>query len=831
MKKTNQLKKGTLLMMLTFLFSLNFLIAQTLEERQRITASYDLEKLDQLATKYHEDFAADKQRALELAAINEWELFIDLPNGGRAELVGVFKNGEPKYFATTNREGAITTRTDKVHTGGGAGLDLNGENMIIGIWDEGRIRETHELIVAPVDHRDEASEVSDHSTHVAGTMLGTGVVQGGAAKGMAPEAELWAYDWNNVEAEMVNAAANGLLISNHSWGIWDFTLWKYGFYDEAARIVDNIIYNAPYHLLVKSAGNLRDSNTNTGDGGYDYLTSFTNSKNNLVVAATYEVLNYTGPNSVEMSWFSSWGPTDDGRIKPDISAKGVAMFSSTGVSDNSYANYNGTSMSAPNSTGSLILLQQHYNNINENYMLASTLRGLAIHTADEAGTDPGPDYRFGWGLLNIERAAEVITDNGTSSVIIEEEIQNGEVYTFSVQSNGIDDLAVSLTWTDPPININDLLPEGPESEDNPKPMLMNDLDLRISQDGGASYYPWKLDVANFSAPATTGDNLVDNIEKADVVGATGEYIIQVSHKGRVLTNDLQAFSIIVTGIDKEEFTVSSHEGIKEACAADGSATFDLDLGFSDGFSDTIDFTVSNLPSGTSASLSPDSLNTEGTSVLTLDNIESLASGDYQIKVTAEGTSETVNVYVVLRIMDTDLPTIGLTYPEDEAIDMPIAFNLLWGVGDETVDSYDYEVARDEAFSNIEFSGNVLLPTAFIGGVTEGAEYFWRVRPNNICFEGEFSEVFSFTVEGILGAEDFVIEGLVAYPNPTTHILNVEAVSVISFVEVLNILGQTLFSKTTNTNKVQIDLSAFQTGNYFVKVTTDNSTQVMQVIKQ
>ncbi len=72
---------------------------------------------------------------------------------------------------------------------------------------------------------------------------------------------------------------------------------------------------------------------------------------------------------------------------------------------------------------------------------------------------------------------------------------------------------------------------------------------------------------------------------------------------------------------------------------------------------------------------------------------------------------------------------------------------------------------------------------------------------------------------------------IAYPNPTSNILNVEVASVISSVEVLNILGQSLYSETTNTNTTQIDLSAFPTGNYFVRVTVDNNTIVLQIIKQ
>ena len=749
-----------------------------------------------------------------------------MPNGGRAELVGVYENGKPKYYVTHNREGGITSRANKVHTGGGAGLDLNGQGMVLGEWDGGAVRLSHPLLDNRVTQVDVPPTYSDHSIHVAGTMIGTADVVGGAATGMAPEAELLAHDWSSDSSEMIAAAANGLLVSNHSYGanIDNVPLWQLGFYNGTARGVDNIAYNAPYYLSVWSAGNDRQSGVNTGDSGYDYLTGRGVSKNNLVVAATMEVLNYTGPNSVNMSSFSSWGPTDDGRIKPDISAKGVSMYSSVGASN--YANYNGTSMASPSVAGSIILLQQHYNNLNGEFMLSSTLRGLTLHTADEAGTSPGPDYRFGWGLINVERGAEVISNNGTTSVIIEEELENKEVYTFSVQSNGVEDLMVSLTWTDLPGNI---LPSG--IEDVATTSLINDLDIRVSKDGGSTYFPWKLDAANYAAPATKGDNLVDNIEKVEIAGATGEYIIQVSHKGSALSDDVQAFSLIVTGIDKEEFTASSHNGIKEACAVDGSVTFDIDLGFNDGFSDTVDFSVSNLPSGTTGTLSPTSLNTEGISVLTLDGIDTLPPGDYPITVTAEGSAASVNVYVVLRVLSTNVTDIGLTYPEDDAVDLPVVIEFMWEQGDNTIENYKFELSRYPDFSFLSFSETTVLPHVLILGVTQGAEYFWRVKPNSICAEGEYSEVYNFTVAGTLGVNDLEIEGLVAYPNPTTSMLNIEAASVISSVEVMNVLGQTLYSETGTTKLTQIDLSAFQAGNYFVRVTADNSTNVLQIIKQ
>ena len=343
--------------------------------------------------------------------------------------------------------------------------------------------------------------------------------------------------------------------------------------------------------------------------------------------------------------------------------------------------------------------------------------------------------------------------------------------------------------------------------------------------------PWKLDVANFSAAAATGDNLVDNIEKIEIVGASGEYIIQVSHKAAALLNNVQAFSLIVTGIDNEEFTVSSHQGILEACTADDSADFNVDLGFSDGFSDTIDFTVLDLPAGTSGSFSSSSLSAEGTTVLTVDGTGRLTPGDYPFMVTGTGSSETINLYLILRILSTDVSDIGLIFPPDEAVDQPVVIEFIWESGDESVSSYDFELSRYSDFSVVEFSATVLFPNYLALGVTEGATYYWRVKSNTTCAIGNFSEVYTLTVEGVLGINDLSIEGLVIYPNPVANILNIDATTPISNVEIVNVLGQVLVSKSSNSTISNIDVSALSTGNYFISVTSENNTRVLQFLKK
>ncbi len=299
--------------------------------------------------------------------------------------------------------------------------------------------------------------------------------------------------------------------------------------------------------MVIAAGNDRNSTTleQVGlKGGYDMLTGACVSKNSLVVAAVNGVPNYIDNSSVVMSDFSNFGPTDDGRIKPDIAAKGVAVSSCTGPSNSSYSSYQGTSMAAPAITGMILLLQQHYNNLYSDYMRAATVRGLVCHSAKEAGFNIGPDYEYGWGLGNAELAAEIISGKDTTTLLEENTLLNGQVFTKQISITSAQDIAATICWTDPTGSSN-----GSGNLDNITPRLKNNLDLKILKDG-VTYYPWKLDVADPLSGATNdSDNDVDNIEKVEIfVADPGVYTIQVTHKGTLL-GGMQNFSLIANGVD------------------------------------------------------------------------------------------------------------------------------------------------------------------------------------------------------------------------------------------------------------------------------------------
>ncbi|HET6564342.1 MAG TPA: S8 family serine peptidase, partial [Xanthomonadales bacterium] len=396
-------------------------------------------------------------------------------------------------------------------------------------------------------------------------------------------------------AEMAAAAAGGQLVSNHSYGIaagWIYTgllppqqwWWiggefntgedpNFGYYDSETQLWDQIAFDAPYYLIVKAGGNDRtdigpspgeeyrviDQDGNTIEfstlprdpdcwpTGYDCLPTNSVAKNILTVGAVDDLYGgykqAEGPSSVAMADFSSWGPSDDGRIKPDLVGNGMFLYS-TWPDSPYYAVAAGTSMAAPNISGSLLLLQQHYQNLHgtDQFMRSATLKALAIHTADEAGPAPGPDYAFGWGLLNSLKAADAISTDftGGDQSIIEATLSNGATdswpITLSTQGGT---LTATLVWTDPPGT-----PPAPAT-DPANLMLVNDLDLRIVQ-GGSTWQPWILDPANPSAAATTGDNFRDNVEQVQVSGeSAGSYTVQVNHKGGLLDGTAQAYSLVI----------------------------------------------------------------------------------------------------------------------------------------------------------------------------------------------------------------------------------------------------------------------------------------------
>ena len=516
--------------------------AQTATERKVITKDYDQEQLKKLAAEFAEKNKKDKEEALRLATAKGWPLTYTTQDGAFAELVGLQDDGKPLYYQTLNANAAFTSGINTLNTGGSLGLNLEGQNMLVALWDQDKPRATHNTFGGRLTILDAAVAQADHSTHVMGTIMGSGAnYVDASAKGMASQATGNAYDWNNDTSEMASAAANGLLISNHSYGAIASQLSEasFGAYSTQSAAYDQVAFDAKNYLIIQAAGNDRAANQihNPTKLGYDLINNAKTAKNCLTVAAVWGLeAEYSGPEDVVIAPFSSYGPTDDNRVKPDIAAKGVFVLSSVSSGNSAYDTESGTSMASPVVSGGALLLQQRYNQVFGNYMRSATLRGLICHTADEAGDADGPDPRFGWGLFDAKKAAEAINNNGTSSLISQSSLSQGASSSINVIAQEGQKLQVSICWTDPAGTASNAL-------DNTTPRLRNDLDVRVTK-GAATFYPWKL-ANTYEAPAVQGDNIVDNIERIDIPNASGQYTVTVSHKG-TLVNGLQEYSLIVT---------------------------------------------------------------------------------------------------------------------------------------------------------------------------------------------------------------------------------------------------------------------------------------------
>ena len=154
-----------------------------------------------------------------------------------------------------------------------------------------------------------------------------------------------------------------------------------------------------------------------------------------------------------MASYSSWGPTDDGRIKPDVVANGENVYSTFSTSNTAYGTYSGTSMATPNACGSAALLIQYFSQqFPGQAMRASTLKALLIHTADDRG-NAGPDYQFGWGLINVKAAADLIKayhDAPGCLRMTESRINTTTTLrTHSFTWDGVSPIRATLVWTDP----------------------------------------------------------------------------------------------------------------------------------------------------------------------------------------------------------------------------------------------------------------------------------------------------------------------------------------------------------------------------------------------
>ena len=362
---------------------------------------------------------------------------------------------------------------------------------------------------------------SGHGTHVSGSVLGDGTNTGGAIRGAAPEARLYMqateqyclnyndYYLTGIPSDYTTmfgpAYDNGSRVHTNSWG----SSWA-GAYTTGSMQADSSARTYQNMTILFSAGNDGVDGDSDGEVDEDSLGAPATAKNVVTVAAgendrpsissewgAWWSTRYTvapiladkmANTSEGLAAFSSRGPTDDGRLKPDITAPGSYILStksrstsSTGwgaYSGNSnYTFMGGTSMSCPLTAGAAALLTQHLidneGHTNPNSSLikaifaasARDMQGQYSSATNGAG-ETAPNNHEGWGLVDMRSAVNTTWIDGDS-------VQTGEERGWSfIVPAGTPDLRVALSWTDPA--------STPAASTN----LVNDLDLAIKDPSG-----------------------------------------------------------------------------------------------------------------------------------------------------------------------------------------------------------------------------------------------------------------------------------------------------------------------------------------------------------
>jgi hypothetical protein len=459
-------------------------------------------------------------------------LYVVLPSGALNSLMNQdivqLIDFYPVSTVDHNNGSRAWCHTDQVHTAPAPLTNLDGNDVVLGLWESGgHPQNQHIDLTVGRCHLEDVAADHWHATHVCGTIIGTGA--GSAARmGHAPGVnDIHCYRVDNVGP--ADEVADGfhdfnLVAVNNSWGYrtgWEEQIatntWffeasvaagdpfnagpqtRFGDYRDPCQGYDQLVCDSSF-VIVFSAGNDRDdpddgSQTAAEPGDWDQIAGAgswdgyhtlhypSTAKNGITVGAIDD-------NTNAMSVLSNWGPTDDGRIKPDIVAPGIGIVSChnedvdvDGTFDD-YVGANGTSAAAPAVTGIVALLVQSYR---EDYLGAtgltetpypSTIKAILCQSAQDMG-DVGPDYQFGYGGVRADAARQIIVDERFREGVIAS-MDDKDVYEFTVAA-GDPEIRVTLAWDD---RENVLV--------NPDPVLINDLDLVIEDPAGNYYTPWHL---------------------------------------------------------------------------------------------------------------------------------------------------------------------------------------------------------------------------------------------------------------------------------------------------------------------------------------------------
>lgn len=403
-----------------------------------------------------------------------------------------------------NLVGVTNHRSNNLATSYANGLQYDGTGVTVMLQDNSLL-DDHIDYTGRFFDQPSASQSGDHGEHCGGILAGAGNLDP-TARGMAYGADVLVFGSSNANYDDVPAlyASNNLTITSKSYGDG-----LNGGYTSLASELDEQIHDMPSLVHVFSCGNSGTSSTGAAGAGWYNITGGHKTGKNVIACG-----NLTQSDVISNS--SSRGPSEDGRIKPDICAVGSSVYSTT--DPNNYEFKSGTSMACPGVAGTLAQLYHAYKDLNGGSNPNSGLmKATILNTADDLG-NVGPDYIYGWGRINARRAYNLIANNYYIAGSSTQGSTNN--HTINVPA-GTDQVKIMLYWLDV------------EGSAGASPALVNDLDLVVTDPSVTTHNPYTLDqsfsAAALDAPATTGVDHTNNMEQVVIDNpAAGTYDIDVT---------------------------------------------------------------------------------------------------------------------------------------------------------------------------------------------------------------------------------------------------------------------------------------------------------------
>jgi hypothetical protein len=381
----------------------------------------------------------------------------------------------------------------------GSGRNLQGNNVAIGLGDNGD-PSTHIDFAGRLFQRNPTPPAA-HATHTMGTAGGGGILNP-MYKGMAPQSTLISQNYSDILVNTPTYVTDyNMVLTSNSYYSGNAGCSGEGEYDVFANFADVQLNLYDSLLHVFAAGNDGALTCTPYPLSYGTIKSGYQCAKNVLTVGAMDNMSYA------IASFSSGGPVNDGRIKPEIVAGGVNITSTYPY--NNYGVDNGTSMSSPTVAGTIALLYERYRQLhNGANPSGALLKAVTCNGADDLG-NPGPDYLFGFGMLNARTAVEAIENNAYFTGTL----TNGGSSGFVINSvpAGALQIKVMLYWNDP------------AAAAYAATALVNNLDLTVTASDGVTHHPLILNPnpGNVNDNAVEGVDTLNNIEQVVIYNPPG----------------------------------------------------------------------------------------------------------------------------------------------------------------------------------------------------------------------------------------------------------------------------------------------------------------------